>query len=99
MVRGSPGPLPPPSQVHLNTAATSALLAGYDEVLLATGVVPRVPDIPGILLCVRAASPLRHGWAPSTWTPPPPPVSSTMGVRCGLWFSWRPRRHVHAPAK
>jgi len=36
--------------LHLNTRATAASLAaaGFDEVVLATGVVPRVPDIPGI---------------------------------------------------
>ncbi|GGJ91520.1 oxidoreductase [Pseudomonas matsuisoli] len=37
-------------ELKLGTVATSAALqaAGYDEVILATGVVPRVPDIPGI---------------------------------------------------
>ncbi|WP_280422606.1 NADPH-dependent 2,4-dienoyl-CoA reductase [Nocardia carnea] len=37
-------------QVHLNTKATASALraGGYDEVVLATGVRPRVPDIPGI---------------------------------------------------
>ncbi|WP_210588763.1 FAD-dependent oxidoreductase [Streptomyces sp. GESEQ-35] len=36
--------------LHLNTRATAAALAadGFDEVVVATGVVPRVPDIPGI---------------------------------------------------
>lgn len=36
--------------VHLNTRITAAdLLAGdYDEVVVATGVVPRIPSIPGI---------------------------------------------------
>ena len=34
--------------VKLNTRASAADLAGYDEVLLATGVVPRTPPIPGI---------------------------------------------------
>jgi 2,4-dienoyl-CoA reductase (NADPH2) len=34
--------------VKLNTTATCADLVGYDEVLLATGVVPRTPAIPGI---------------------------------------------------
>ncbi|MEV6341170.1 NADPH-dependent 2,4-dienoyl-CoA reductase [Nocardia vinacea] len=36
--------------VHLNTTATAEQLAagGWDEVVLATGVRPRVPDIPGI---------------------------------------------------
>ena len=34
--------------VRLNTRAGVDELAGYDEVVLATGVVPRIPDIPGI---------------------------------------------------
>ncbi len=34
--------------VRLNTRAGVEELAGYDEVVLATGVVPRMPDIPGI---------------------------------------------------
>jgi pyruvate/2-oxoglutarate dehydrogenase complex dihydrolipoamide dehydrogenase (E3) component len=32
----------------LNTRAGVDELAGYDEVVLATGVAPRIPDIPGI---------------------------------------------------
>ncbi|NUP25198.1 MAG: NADPH-dependent 2,4-dienoyl-CoA reductase [Nocardia sp.] len=37
-------------QVHLNTRVTAAELVDrrYDEVVLATGVRPRIPDIPGI---------------------------------------------------
>ena len=35
-------------EVRLNTRAGVDELAGYDEVVLATGVVPRIPDIPGI---------------------------------------------------
>ncbi|NKY34832.1 NADPH-dependent 2,4-dienoyl-CoA reductase [Nocardia speluncae] len=37
-------------RVHLNTRVTAAALrtGGYDEVVLATGVRPRIPDIPGI---------------------------------------------------
>ncbi|MBF6351404.1 NADPH-dependent 2,4-dienoyl-CoA reductase [Nocardia flavorosea] len=37
-------------EVHLNTPVTAAALisGGYDEVVLATGVRPRVPEIPGI---------------------------------------------------
>ncbi|HAF93057.1 MAG TPA: NADPH-dependent 2,4-dienoyl-CoA reductase, partial [Pseudomonas sp.] len=37
-------------QVRLNTRVTARELleGGYDEVILATGIVPRVPDIPGI---------------------------------------------------
>ena len=37
-------------QVRLNTRITARELleGGYDEVILATGIVPRVPDIPGI---------------------------------------------------
>lgn len=37
-------------QVHLNTRVTAAELIDrrYDEVVLATGVRPRIPDIPGI---------------------------------------------------
>jgi 2,4-dienoyl-CoA reductase (NADPH2) len=37
-------------KLHLNTRASAASLidAGFDEVILATGVVPRVPSIPGI---------------------------------------------------
>ena len=34
--------------LRMNTRAEPASLAGFDTVLLATGVVPRVPDIPGI---------------------------------------------------
>jgi 2,4-dienoyl-CoA reductase (NADPH2) len=34
--------------VRLNTRAGVDELSGYDEVVLATGVVPRIPDIPGI---------------------------------------------------
>ncbi len=33
--------------VRLNTNATAAMLAPFDEVILATGVVPRDPQIPG----------------------------------------------------
>ncbi len=35
-------------EIRVNTRAEPAALAGFDTVLLATGVVPRVPDIPGI---------------------------------------------------
>ncbi|UMB70863.1 NADPH-dependent 2,4-dienoyl-CoA reductase [Mycobacterium paraterrae] len=34
--------------VRLCTRASAADLAGYDHVVLATGVAPRIPDIPGI---------------------------------------------------
>jgi 2,4-dienoyl-CoA reductase (NADPH2) len=34
--------------VKLGTAATVEDLADFDEVILATGVVPRVPDLPGV---------------------------------------------------
>ncbi|MGV0717481.1 NADPH-dependent 2,4-dienoyl-CoA reductase [Mycolicibacterium sp. XJ662] len=34
--------------VRLNTRADVAALAGFDDVVLATGVAPRMPDIPGI---------------------------------------------------
>ncbi len=34
--------------VRLNTRTDVETLAGYDEVVLATGVAPRIPDIPGI---------------------------------------------------
>lgn len=34
--------------VRLSTPADAAALAGFDEVVLATGVRPRIPDIPGI---------------------------------------------------
>ncbi|MFI4919051.1 MAG: FAD-dependent oxidoreductase [Legionellales bacterium] len=34
--------------VHLNTEATLELLANFDEVVLATGIKPRIPDIQGI---------------------------------------------------
>ncbi|OHU92890.1 FAD-dependent oxidoreductase, partial [Mycobacterium talmoniae] len=34
--------------VRLNTRAGVAELTGFDEVVLATGVAPRIPDIPGI---------------------------------------------------
>lgn len=35
-------------KVHLGTRATAADLTGFDEVVLATGVTPRVPALPGI---------------------------------------------------
>jgi len=35
-------------KVHLGRRATAEDLAGFDEIVLATGVVPRVPAIPGI---------------------------------------------------
>ena len=37
-------------QVHLGTYATADLIAdgGFDEVVVATGVSPRIPDIPGV---------------------------------------------------
>ncbi len=35
-------------KVHLGRRASAADLAGFDEIVLATGVVPRVPSIPGI---------------------------------------------------
>ena len=34
-------------QLHLNTSVQAAALQGYDEVVLATGVTPRDPGIPG----------------------------------------------------
>ncbi|MFT4298198.1 MAG: NADPH-dependent 2,4-dienoyl-CoA reductase [Aeromicrobium sp.] len=34
--------------LHLNTRATAEALAGFDEVVIATGVEPRVPSIPGV---------------------------------------------------
>ncbi len=34
-------------EVQLNTEATAEMLAGFDEVIIATGVVPRDPAIPG----------------------------------------------------
>ncbi|CAL9610512.1 FAD-dependent oxidoreductase [Streptomyces sp. enrichment culture] len=34
--------------VRLDTRVTAADVAGHDEVVVATGVVPRVPDIPGV---------------------------------------------------
>ncbi|MCS0603817.1 NADPH-dependent 2,4-dienoyl-CoA reductase [Streptomyces sp. LP11] len=34
--------------VRLDTTVTAADLDGYDEVVVATGVTPRVPDIPGV---------------------------------------------------
>ncbi|MFI5496988.1 FAD-dependent oxidoreductase [Actinoplanes sp. NPDC051859] len=34
--------------LHLGVRACSAELAGFDEVILATGVTPRVPNIPGM---------------------------------------------------
>lgn len=34
--------------IHLNTEATVESLAGFDEVILATGIRPRVPNIKGI---------------------------------------------------
>jgi 2,4-dienoyl-CoA reductase (NADPH2) len=35
-------------KVRLGTRASAADLAGYDHVVLASGVTPRIPDIPGI---------------------------------------------------
>ncbi|WP_116199519.1 NADPH-dependent 2,4-dienoyl-CoA reductase [Amycolatopsis circi] len=35
-------------KVHLGTRVTAAELTGFDEVVLATGVTPRVPALPGI---------------------------------------------------
>lgn len=35
-------------KVHLNTQATVDSLAGFDEIILATGIKPRVPSIKGI---------------------------------------------------
>ncbi|MFD2467193.1 oxidoreductase [Amycolatopsis silviterrae] len=35
-------------KVHLGTRVTAAELTGFDEVVLATGVTPRVPSLPGI---------------------------------------------------
>jgi 2,4-dienoyl-CoA reductase (NADPH2) len=35
-------------QVHINTKATVDSLADFDEVVLATGIKPRIPDIKGI---------------------------------------------------
>jgi 2,4-dienoyl-CoA reductase (NADPH2) len=34
-------------EVQLNTEATAEILAGYDDVIIATGIVPRDPGIPG----------------------------------------------------
>lgn len=34
--------------IQLNTQATQALLEDFDEIILATGIKPRVPNIPGI---------------------------------------------------
>ena len=36
-----------PIEVRLNTEATAADLQGFDEVIIATGVIPRDPQIPG----------------------------------------------------
>ncbi len=33
--------------LHLNTIVEPAMLSGFDEIIVATGVVPRDPDIPG----------------------------------------------------
>lgn len=35
-------------KIHLETKADSTLLEGYDHVVLATGVTPRIPNIPGV---------------------------------------------------
>ena len=35
-------------EVRLGTEATAADLAAYDEVVVATGVEPRIPELPGI---------------------------------------------------
>ncbi|GLY40914.1 NADPH-dependent 2,4-dienoyl-CoA reductase [Amycolatopsis sp. NBRC 101858] len=35
-------------KLHLGTRVTAAELTGFDEVVLATGVTPRVPSLPGI---------------------------------------------------
>ncbi len=34
--------------VRLNTKADAAQLSGYDEIIMASGVHPRIPDLPGI---------------------------------------------------
>ncbi|PUA81439.1 NADPH-dependent 2,4-dienoyl-CoA reductase [Nocardioides currus] len=41
--------------LRLSTAATADLLAGFDEVVVATGVVPRMPEIEGIERAVSYA--------------------------------------------
>lgn len=35
-------------KLHLNTRVTADDLAGFDDVIIATGVVPRIPSIPGV---------------------------------------------------
>lgn len=35
-------------EIQLNTEATEAVLVDYDSIVLATGVIPRIPDIAGI---------------------------------------------------
>jgi 2,4-dienoyl-CoA reductase (NADPH2) len=34
--------------IHLNTEATAAKLLSFDEIVLASGIIPRIPEIPGI---------------------------------------------------
>ncbi|MDN5892924.1 MAG: NADPH-dependent 2,4-dienoyl-CoA reductase [Nocardioides sp.] len=35
-------------EVHLETRATAELLKGFDDVIVATGVTPRIPSFPGV---------------------------------------------------
>ena len=50
-------------KVHLGHRATAADLTGFDELILATGVVPRIPAIPGIdhPLVLSYVDVVRHG--------------------------------------
>ena len=43
-----PPPRGPRRRRRLSTAATADDLAGFDQVIVATGVTPRIPEIPGI---------------------------------------------------
>ncbi|GAA1300250.1 NADPH-dependent 2,4-dienoyl-CoA reductase [Saccharothrix xinjiangensis] len=48
-------------RLHLNRRAGVEDLAGFDEVVVATGVVPRVPAIPGVERALSYVDVVRHG--------------------------------------
>ncbi|WP_447007768.1 FAD-dependent oxidoreductase [Saccharothrix isguenensis] len=48
-------------ELHLNRRAGADTLADFDEVVLATGVTPRIPDIPGVERALSYVDVVRHG--------------------------------------
>ncbi|MGM1063219.1 FAD-dependent oxidoreductase [Saccharothrix sp. Mg75] len=48
-------------KLHLGRRATADDLTGFDEVVLATGVAPRVPAIPGVERALSYVDVVRHG--------------------------------------